>query len=64
MELPYAKEYQIFSFLLTRAKNLKDIQGINNLTCPWFYIYYAYRKLAIFISSYEYEENHAVPNTQ
>jgi hypothetical protein len=34
VDLPYTKGYQIFSFLLTRAKNLKDIQGINSLTRP------------------------------
>jgi hypothetical protein len=32
LKLPYAKEYQIFSYLLTRAKNLLGIQGINSFT--------------------------------
>ena len=63
IELFYTNEYQIFSFLLIRAKNLKDIQGINSLTRPWFYVYYTNRKLATFTSLHEYEKDHAVPNT-
>jgi hypothetical protein len=50
-----------FPFLYEQ-KNLVDIQGINSLTRPWFYVYYNYRKLAIFTFSHEYKEDHAFPD--
>ena len=58
-ELPYAKEYPSFFPSSHEQKNLVDIQGINSLTRPWFYVYHAHRKLATFTSLHEYEEDHA-----
>jgi hypothetical protein len=60
--LPYAKKYPSFFSFLHKQKNLVDIQGINSLTCPWFYVYHAYCKLAIFTFSHEYKEDHAFPD--